>query len=259
MNDKPFFVVTSTGKNTPFVKKCVESVRAQKYPYFRHHYIGADLRTASEAASLSDGRLTSSFSPLPVVENVWNFWQTLRPSDIIVWLDGDDWLAHDEVLRELAGVYSFADVWLTYGGLKFDRDPGFYNPYFGTRYPPGSNVREEAWRATHLKTFRAGLVRKVREQSLRQHWICRDDHSSGLPCGAPFVEYCTDRTFMFPMLEMAGERYATAGSDPPLMIYNYSASFGANNADLLRKAAEEETRVRLHAQAPYERLTVRPW
>jgi hypothetical protein len=54
----------------------------------------------------------------------------------------------------------------------------------------GSNPRAEAWRSTHLKTFRAGLVKKIHEEALK------------MPDGQ--WSFVTDQPVMLPILEMAG-------------------------------------------------------
>lgn len=247
----PFFVVTSTGKDCD-PRQCVESVALQKYPYFRHRYIAADRETYGRVlemmgSSMDLPRLECQLSEKTVVENVSNYWSTLRDSDVVVWLDGDDWLAHAYVLDRLAEIYRLPGnlaPWLTYGSFLFSQDPGFTNPHFGTRYPAGADVRRDVWRASHLKTFRAGLAKRV----LPSAWRAAD---------GGIADFCTDRAFMLPMLEMAGERYEAVSE--VLSVYNYGASFGFNNRDPAKTAAEEAERVRIHSMEPYKRLEERPW
>ena len=38
--------------------------------------------------------------------------------EIIVQLDGDDWLAHENVLSYLNSIYSTQDVWITFGQFR---------------------------------------------------------------------------------------------------------------------------------------------
>lgn len=239
----PFFVVTSTGKGCD-PRPCIESVKSQTYPYHRHHYIGADMKTAAEAVVYAGPRTSVEHSPRTVVENVYRYWRALRDSDVVVWLDGDDWLAHNYVLEHLAKVYREKDPWLTYGSFRFEPPCQIEFPHFGTRYPFVDLARRDVWRASHLKTFRSGLVKLVLEESLRR------------PDGS-WTEYCTDRVFMLPMLEMARERYEVISE--VLSVYNFGASFSATNRDPERTLAEEAERRRIHSLPVYERLEKRPW
>ncbi len=242
----PFFVVTSTGKGCD-PRPCIMSVAKQTYPYFRHRYIAADPQVYGKAMlevyKSAAHALFITYSSKTVIENVWEYWQTLRDSDVIVWLDGDDWLSHPHVLECLANIYRSKDPWLTYGSFRFSRDPGFTVPQMGTRYPTGVSPRADVWRASHLKTFRAGLVKRV-------------DPATFLNERGVIADYCTDRTFMLPMLEMAGERYEAVSE--MLSVYNLEASF-LRSRDPEQTAAEEAERVRIHSLPAYERLDERPW
>ena len=47
--------------------------------------------------------------------NLYHAIHTCNDTDIIITVDGDDWLAHDHVLSHLANVYSDANIWMTFG------------------------------------------------------------------------------------------------------------------------------------------------
>jgi hypothetical protein len=251
----PFFVVTSTGFRCPWARRCVESVLAQTYRNFAHVYIAADdftARVARDARIMGKGTSTVAVNPLvrvvesphTVVENVYSFWRTVPDDQVIVWLDGDDWLESERSLEILADVYRHRDPWLTYGSFRFSSNPGVDTPLLGTRYAT-PHPRREPWRASHLKSFRAGLVKRVREEDLRR------------PDGS-WTEYCTDRVFMLPMLEMAGPNYEVVSD--VLSVYNWEASFSfRNQGNNEANAREEAERARIHAMPEYARLEERPW
>lgn len=245
------FLVTSTAKDCPWARHCIRSVETQDYDDFRHVYIAADKVTYQLAKSVAhDPRTKIRYSTANTIENVYTLWQTVPDSTVIVWLDGDDWLAGPNVLDYLAYVYEEPEEpWLTYGSFRWSRYPGFDAPQLGTpyQYAAGETPRNGAWRASHLKTFRAGLVKKVlREDLLR-------------PDGS-WAEYCTDRIFMLPMLEMAGMRMRRVKViKKELSVYNVGASFMLNNKSEAKRADEEAERLRIHALPPYELLLSRPW
>lgn len=234
----PVFIVTSTGKNCD-PRPCIESVAAQTYKSYLHHYIAADINTYHTVRGHPG---TTRHSELGVVENVFRVWRDLADDHVIVWLDGDDWLANPRVLDNLAALYRARDPWLTYGSFRFSEDPGFTTPLLGTRYPDGQVPRRGPWRASHLKTFRAGLVKRVREEDLKR------------PDGT-WTEFCTDRVFMLPMLEMAGERYEAVPE--VLSVYNWGSSSFVKRPEL--REAEEVERARIHAMPEYDRLEKKPW
>lgn len=242
----PVFAVTSTAKNCAWARHCIYSVERQTYPYRWHTYFAADRVTEQIAnATYAGGAhgLYVCYSPKTVVENVFTFWRSLPPSTVIVWVDGDDWLLHPRVLAELATVYRKLDPWLTYGSFRCTSPAPWSMQNFGKRYgsvPP----RQDAWRASHLKTFRAGLVQQVKEEDLR-----RKDGS--------WTEYVTDQVFMLPMLEMAGERYEVIGDD--LLVYNLNNAFMTVNKDQKKADAEYAELVRIRSLPPYARLEKRPW
>jgi hypothetical protein len=109
----------------------------------------------------------------------------LRDETIIVSLDGDDWLLPGALARVQRAYDAGAQV--TYGSFEYsDGRKGFAAPVVG---PP----RDAPWTATHLKTFRAGLFKKIQHEHLQT------------PDGK-WLENARDQAMMFPLLEMAGDR-----------------------------------------------------
>jgi hypothetical protein len=187
-------IVLSTARgNAPAVRKCCESVRAAG---LRHRFAAADGVAFAEA--VHGGCEIVLNSAAPQLENMRTLVATVEPHEIVIWLDGDDALLPGAVER-IERAYRFGP-WLTYGAFRYNGLPDYtLGKYFRTRYPgPESGARrfrDSAWRAAHLRTFRAGLFRRIPDAYFRR------------PDGSYF-ETCVDRAVMLPMLEMAGERYA---------------------------------------------------
>jgi glycosyltransferase involved in cell wall biosynthesis len=128
--------------------------------------------------------------------------------DIIVHIDGDDRLAHADVLGRLGQIYSRGEVDLTYG--QYQCHP---NGVIGhcAPYDPAV-IAERSYRTTfglwsHLRTFKAFL------------WNAIDDRDLRAPQGGYF-RYAIDRVFMNPLMEMVGHRFRVV--DEVLYIYNCS-------------------------------------
>lgn len=242
--------ITSTVLNgEKWIQKHIDSVQWQTFTNWSHVIVDAKssdetLRLAQTYADTAPNVTVRSNADeerrKAALENCWEIWKDLPDDEVIVWLDGDDWLAHDQALEIVARAYAAEkEPWLTYGQFMFqDGEVGFANPY-----PPGKHARlDPVWRATHLKTFRAGLVKKL--------------NPSDLMNGDAWVDLAIDRAVMWPLLEMAGDHYTCIHQI--LSVYNYDASWAANRppAELEKEFAEVR---RLRGLTPYPELTKRPW
>ncbi|HEY1696537.1 MAG TPA: hypothetical protein VGG39_30455 [Polyangiaceae bacterium] len=230
--------VTSTAAavSPETVGRCVRSVLAQTYPHRRHVYVLADATddlagldlSAHPAVELRKG----VYPKAPELANLWPLWQSLPDEEVIAWVDGDDYLATPYVLEIVARAHA-AGALATYGQFMWmDGSVGFAAPV-------GDEPRREPWRATHLKTFRAGLVKRIREQDLKT------------PDGK--WTFVTDQPVMLPILELAGPRARFI----PNILYVYAvpnlqADLARHDPEYMRRQHAEIHRVR--ALPPYQRL-----
>jgi glycosyltransferase involved in cell wall biosynthesis len=205
--------VISTGFRAPTKDRCLESVARQTYRA-KHVYV--------EASEQSP--------PLSCWQNTRAEIAKVPDEDVCALLDGDDWLATDTALETVANLYAAKpELLVTYGSfINADGRPGFAAPY-----QRGEILRRVQFRATHLKTFRASIFRKVRPEDLE-------------------LEHARDHALMFPLLEMAGSERAAF---VPQIIYVYNLAtafeFRASRAEL----EQEQEHVRqIRARPPYERL-----
>jgi glycosyltransferase involved in cell wall biosynthesis len=239
--------ITSTVLNgEKWIGTHLATVASQSFTNYDHIVIDAvsEDHTAEivRAEMVADQRiwLRCNEQRLSALENCWKIWQDLPDDEIIVWLDGDDWLAHDQALEIVARAYcAEKEPWLTYGQFMFqDGEVGFASPY-----PKGAHARlDPVWRATHLKTFRAGLVKRLNPEDLMRN-------------GA-WTELAIDRAVMYPLLEMAGDRYTCIHQI--LSVYNYNASWAANRPKQELQLELDEV-ARLRQMMPYPELVRRPW
>lgn len=178
--------VVSTGYLAPTKQRCISSVKEQRGRVDWHHtYIDADRQRP----------------PRTVSENQYRAIRESAPTDIIVLLDGDDWLANTDVLSLVRDIYDDPKVWLTYGSYRCaDGRPGH-----AARYQT-ENYRAAPWLASHLKTFRAALY----------HRLVLTDFAG--PDG-DWISGAHDCAAMIPMLEMAGADHSGFVSTV-LCVYN---------------------------------------
>jgi SAM-dependent methyltransferase len=256
------FTITSTVFNAQqYIERHIQSVARQTYPHYKHVIVDAASTDLTHAFAKSAQAVIDAYGEkAPVsakknrvvtqnpkgarkgpLENAYNIWRTLPDDEVIVWLDGDDWLAVDNALDIVARTYaSPIDPWTTYGQFMFaSGELGFAGPY-----QPGQNARDsDWWRATHLKTFRAGLVKSIDPQLFKD----------------PSGEFCSlaiDRAVMYPLLELAGEHQAFI--DKILYVYNSKASWWANQPASERERELAEV-VRMRALPRLSPLTKAPW
>ena len=158
--------------------------------------------------------------------------------EIIVFLDGDDFLYDAHVLETLHKTYSESDVWLTYGSLTMWPHTGYAFqahkiPTEFIELPDG--IRRWPYAATHLRTFYAGLFKKIRKESLLYE--------------EQFYSMAWDIALMSPMLEMARERHAFITDT--LYIYNTNNPLSDHNVN---RALQLQLHCHIQTLAPYERL-----
>ncbi|EKX54450.1 hypothetical protein GUITHDRAFT_99929 [Guillardia theta CCMP2712] len=111
----------------------------------------------------------------------------MSDEDVIVFLDGDDWLADQNVLLHLAeDYYRNTSCWMTYGSLV-------YFPHGIASISPPFPPSKFEWISTHLRTVKFKVWRNLREEDFRG------------PEGR-FLDMTVDMAIMFPSLEMAAGR-----------------------------------------------------
>ena len=142
------------------------------------------------------------------------------PDDIVLLIDGDDWLTGDDVFAYINDFYRQYQCWVMYGQYTCsDGKPGMAKPYSD----PESFARMRgAGYLGHLRSFRAGVYHKVAEQD--PDYSCLR-HSTG-----EFIRAATDMAIMYPILELAGfdrVRY----NDRPIYVYNLENPLNTHKID----------------------------
>ena len=161
----------------------------------------------------------------------------MSDDDIIIVLDGDDWLASSGVLNYLARVYEEEDILLTYGSyITYPRGTRGVEP---SKYPDdiiNKNLfRKDVWRASHLRTFKYSLWKEINKGDLRD-------------VDGEYYKMAYDQAMMLPMLEMAGTKIKYI--DDILHVYNRATPY---NVDKKMPREQHETMVRIREKAVYPR------
>ena len=175
--------------------------------------------------------------------NVYHTIQRIDPDDedVIVLVDADDRLAHEHVLSRLAAVYANTGCWMTYGSYS---DPDGTVDRICRAYPTHvidqNRFRQVKWRASHLKTFKCHLWRKIdpndfsiTEQEIEKQKRCallrfklktwyiwqKVKPAELVDPSGRFIRRCVDKAMTYPLLEMAGPKAQFV--EEILYIYNF--------------------------------------
>ena len=123
--------------------------------------------------------------------------------DVIVLVDGDDWLKDEDVFTKLDKIYKDLEIWLTYGQYE-----NLSKKYRGicAHLTNSRRYRKRPWVTSHLRTFKKHLWSNIKDEDLRD--------SNG-----NYYSMAWDLAFMYPMIEMAGLKRIKYISDI-LYVYN---------------------------------------
>ena len=150
-----------------------------------------------------------------------NFFK-LSDDDVIVALDGDDWLK-ENALEVVNNYYKKYDILMTYGSHEHfpGGEYGLNNGALLKSVVDNGSYRKTRWCYSHLRTFKYILWKNINDSDLR--------YKDG-----DYYTMTSDLAFMFPMLEMAGDRIVNVSEiiyvynmENPLNDHKKSAGFQA--------------------------------
>lgn len=206
-------IITTVYNAEKYIDKCVESVLNQDLNNWKMYITddGSTDKTTDIIKKYNDNRIFVNFiiknrrAPL---EYIVNSIYKSNPSDedIIILLDGDDWLASNDVLSYLNNIYlKNNNLLMTYGQFHPSN-----NAYSNICKPLGDvyKYREsEKWITSHLRTFKFKLFKNIKNEDLID------------PKSGKYYPSAWDVAIMLPMLEMSGnDRYMCV--EKILYIYN---------------------------------------
>jgi glycosyltransferase involved in cell wall biosynthesis len=245
---KQFVVVVASFNNAAWYRENLESILTQNYPRFRVLYV--DDASTDGTAELVSEYLHENTNAQPVeffkndvrmgpLANIDRMVRLCDPEEIVVLVDGDDFLAHAGVLARLNAIYQDPDVWLTWG--QFARVPQDSTEAFCAPIPSdvvsANAFRDFPFVSSHLRTFYAGLYHRISLADLT------DD-------GGQFYRIAGDVAQMFAMHELAGPH----GRFVAEVLYKYNRANPLND-DKLDRARQIRTENEIREKARYGRLS----
>lgn len=251
LENKPFVVIIPSYNNVKWVERNLRSVLEQKYDNFRVLYIDdASLDGTYEAVSELIGKSPQGFrvkiwrneQNCGAMENIFWAVSSCSPEEIVVMLDGDDWLSHENVLQRLNEVYADPDAWMTCGNYleypSYSYTIGKYSGDIPNEVLQGGSIREYSktqFSLSHLKTFYAFLFHQINQKDLM--------------FDGKFFDSSSDQAMMIPIAELAGVHYRHIKD--VLYIYNRSNPL---NDDKVRSQRQQQCTAEIRSRSPYTAL-----
>lgn len=243
-----FVVVVPSFNNEQYYRENLDSIFSQDYPNFRVIYI-------NDASTDRTGELVQAYIKEHGLEkkctysenatnkkalyNLYYAIHSCKDTEVIVTVDGDDRLAHSGVLTRVSQEYKNSDVWLTYG--QYTYNDGRYGATgcceaLDPEVVKNNNFRKYKWCTSHLRTFYAGLFKKIKKEDLMQD--------------GEFFSIAWDLAILFPMLEMAQERHKFISD----ILYVYNVETPLNDHKLNHQKQLDTDRYIRNSLLPYSRL-----
>jgi glycosyltransferase involved in cell wall biosynthesis len=243
---KRIAVIVPSYNNRQWYERNLSSVLAQNYRSFRVIYIDdcSSDRTGELVEQFIADRGSDDWIRLvrnPVragaLQNLYRAIHLCDDDEIVILLDGDDWFAHDGVLRRVNETYASSNCWMTYGQYRSWPDNAIgFSREIPSDIIDTNNYREYEWCSSHLRTFYAWLFKLISLEDLIR------------PDGA-FYHMAWDQAIMFPMLEMSGYRAKFINE----VLYIYNEANPINDCKVDRRLQRDlETKIRM--RKPYDRL-----
>jgi len=204
-------IITCFWNVEEYIEKCISSVMSQNFSNFKMYLID-DISTDNTISIIkklikNDDRFilienSEKKFKLKNLDNLLMDESKFDDEDIIVELDGDDWLHNNNVLSLINDKYlNDKNLWITNGSFIYS--DGRFG--FSSKVNP-ETVRTDTFLFSHLRTWKTHLWRNINEESF-------------IDTNGEYFKSGGDAAYSFPMIEMAGEKHYKYIPDI-LYVYN---------------------------------------
>lgn len=168
--------------------------------------------------------------------------------DILVFVDGDDWLANDTVLEKLNQFYNKHEPWMTYGGMYCYPSGNFAGGGIAQNTPYSNDThknnlyRQDHWRASHLRSFKWHLYKQIKKEDMLYSKTGK------------YYFHAEDLATSYPCLEMCPQSKIGV-VDFPTYMFNETPSNRARGVER-EKQAGMDLEIEIRKQKPYTTLHI---
>ncbi len=235
-------IVTTLYNSENYIEQCIGSIMGQSFKDFKC-YITDDLSTDNSVAIVK--KLIADDDRFILIENTEKLYQpgnydqvirdnkNINDNDVIIEIDGDDWLPNSKTLEKIHQVYQDDNVWITNGSFKYSNGTNG----FSSKQKLDENLRQSRMTCSHMRTWRAFLWRKINQEDLKDE-------------NGYYWKVTGDLAFMFPMLEMSGDEHYKFIEDITY-VYNEQNPINDHKVDLV---LVNEIANKIRAMKPYKKL-----
>jgi len=235
-------IVTTLYNAEEYVERCIGSLMGQKFRDFKC-YITDDISTDGSVEKVKS--MIKGDERFILIENKDKFYQpgnydqvirgndNIDDNEVIVEVDGDDWLPDSKTLSRIAEVYSDDNVWIANGSFRYSNG----QPGFASEQAITDNLRTSRFTASHIRTWRAFLWRAIKQDDLKDE--------NGI-----FWKVTGDLAFMYPMLEMSGQEHYRFMNEVNY-IYNEQNPLNDHKVDM---TLVTDIAVKIRNMEPYKKL-----
>ena len=166
----------------------------------------------------------------------------INDEDVIVEVDGDDWLSSTFVLEYLNQIYQNKSVWMTYGQYQIwpsGELGGHYNMKISDYVDTQNSYRSYPFPYSHLKTYKYWLFNKINRDDLI------DFETNELFSAA------WDHVLCIPMVEMAGKKHIQRCED---VLYILNRHDNLQNEGSTRTDYQKYVELKCRQKKPYNRI-----
>lgn len=228
-----------------YIDRCINSIRNQNYNNYECYIIddASTDNSVKKALWAIDG--DSKFNVICNEKKKWmtgNFYENIHRkninnNDIIVAIDGDDCLPDVDVFNRVNDAYTDGNIWFTYGSFIIE-ESGNIKEGWTKDVENIDLIYSEPWVFTHLKTFKAGLYRKIKKEDFID------------PETNYYFKATGDINITIPMIQMAGINKI---KHLPDVNYIYNCNNPINSHKV---RSNEQIRIRKYimTRKPYEQI-----
>ena len=226
-----------------YIERCISSIMGQSFTDFKC-YITHDLSTDNSVKLIKemiegDDRFILIDDNEKKLYQTGNFDKVIRnnpnisDNEVLVEVDGDEYLPDGDVLKRIDGLYKDQNIWIANGSFRYHNGP----VGFSSKQTNFHILRKTNFTASHIRTWRAFLWRNIKEEDLRDE-------------NGDYWQWSGDLCFMFPMLEMAGEEHYTFMSEVNY-VYNAENPINEHKVDM---SMVTDHAIRIRNKQPYQKL-----
>ena len=243
-------IVISSYNHSKYLQKCFNSILEQKFKHYEL-FIVDDMSIDDSMDIIKEycikynwkyisniSRMGALYNRILAINNL-----NCKDEDIIVIIDGDDWLSNENVLNNINNMYINNDILLTFGGLE-----AYYSD---KNYPinirTDSKLREKeikkfldnkdtiiennlfrknSYIFTQLQTFKFKLFKQIK----RENFLDKNNN---------WYKTCTDYAYMYPLLELSKGKFKLIKD----IVYIYNVH--SNNVHSVKKTEMNSSEIEL--------------